>query len=1045
MLGEILKIKTNIPPLGTNILSRPRILERLNEDLMTTVADGFNRRMTLVSAPAGFGKTTLIRKWLDKHEGRAAWYSLDEGDNEQERFWIYLISALQTVTGSIGTNALEILRLSSQSLESPVESKSLLTSLLNDLFTLEKPFFLVLDDYHLINNSLIHEDMIFFIDNLPPSIHLAVTTRSDPPWPSFRWRAKGQMLEVRLNDLKFSEEEAGRLFARLKSPGLTERQLHTLYNKTEGWITGLQLAAFSLAAGSNADEFIKSFAGSHRHVLHFLSEEVFIRQPENVRNFLLQTSVLSRFCASLCNMVTGRDDSAEVLAALERDNVFVIAMDDRGTWYRYHPLFSDLLFHQLKRSSPGIVPGLQEKAINWFLEAGEPGEAVRHALMSNNYKIMGRILHDYYDEILQKDGSWQINQCLDKFPMDLLKQYPRLTAQTALYNLVFKGKEEAKVFIDLAENLKYEHKKDQEEFSGLLAAIKTCYHVYTNNFPQALKSAEKALKYLSARNYYWRMNVAIYSGDARLFSGNPKDAYPFYLEAHQNSQKLNNHYFSLTTGFKAATSLYYRGRLNEAMELTRKLLQMARDKGLSKVPRVGLLWALLGELLREKGELAEAEQCIERGLFFSEPEKPSLGWNNLFRVALSFSRRNYQKALQAIREIEADNLKYKLPDFITLPAAIWQGRVLLAAGEVSAIRETLSRAGITDETEMQAGQESGYLLLARLWLMTGSQDDYIRAKKLSDHIEELTTRHEHKRLLLETLLLKARLEEKRCNRDTAEHCLLSALQTGKEAGYYQLFKDEGRELAAVFFRIIERLKSQCPPDPGHTSVSESASIPASVPAPASDSAPIYESASASTSNNDLLNYIRRICLDIFPEMNIYTEKIIFRLSGENRENGENREIPVTGENEGSKENERSKGSEGSKEIRRNKGSRGIGVEQENEGFGNNKYYEGSSENRINSRNGGERRSEETEPNRKTGEKPEKSSGKYHHDLVEQLSSRELEVLDLISRGLSNQDIADKLFISLGTVKWHTSNIYGKLGVRGRTRALARARELGLLP
>ncbi|MCW3489719.1 LuxR C-terminal-related transcriptional regulator [Dethiobacter alkaliphilus] len=908
MVSEILRIKTNIPPLGTNILSRHPILERLDNGLLT--GEDFVRSLTLISAPAGFGKTTLVRDWLSGNVDRTAWFSLDEGDNELVRFWIYLISALQKLIDDLGKESIAILRsgaIGSQS--SGIDS--FLPKLLNDLFDVKGPLYLVLDDYHLINNPLIHEGIIFFIDNLPPTLHMVVITRSDPPWPSSKWRAKGRMAEIRLEELRFSEKETGQLLGKIKQLQLNTAQINALYDKTEGWITGLQLAAFSLSTTNNTDEFIKDFAGSHRHIFHFLSDEVFSQQPEFIQDFLLHTSILQRLCGSLCNEVTGRDDSAEILTTLERNNLFVIPLDDRGVWYRYHPLFSDLLSYYLKRKYPDKVAQLHDKAGNWFLAEDEPGEAVRHTLISNNLEKVAQILHEHYGKIMEVQGPMQLNQCLEKFTPQLLEKYPRLVVHKALLHLIYQGKEESVTCLELAENLSYANKLEQQEFLALLAAVKSYYNIYTHNIPQAIKEAEKALQQLPTHNYYWRMNVCIYSGDASLFTGNPKGAYPLYLEAYKNSRQLSNHFFSLTSSFKTATSLYFMGRLTEAEDLTQKTLQSARENGLAGVPRAGLLWTLLGELLREKGKLDEAERCIERGLFLSTPEKPSLGWNYLFKIAHSFSKQDYQEALLTILEIENLHNSFELPIFTTFPATVWKARILFTQGDISGAVEILSGAGISPDTKIQGGQEPGYLLLSRIFLSTG---DTVSARNLLEGIEQQLTHGGHRGLLLEMTLLKAALAEKTGSFEAAEHHLLSALQSGKESGYFQFFVDEKWILKPAFSRIIEKNKHD-------------------------------------SSFKDMLGYILKIYPEVTPAHLLSSQ---------------------------------------------------------------------------------------------SASKNEQQQGLSCHNLVEELSARELEILQLISEGLSNQDISQKLFLSVGTVKWHTSNIYGKLGVRGRTQAVALGKKLNLI-
>ncbi|EEG77925.1 MalT transcriptional regulator family protein [Dethiobacter alkaliphilus] len=527
MVGNILKIKTSVPPQGANILPRPCILESLDHGLWA--AEGFTYPLTLVSAPAGFGKTTLIRSWLTGREDRAAWYALDEADNKEDRFWLYLISSLQTLKADLGEGPMEMLRSNALSAESE-DIESFLVTLLNELFALDKPYILVLDDYHLIENVRIHKNMAFFIENLPPTLHLAITTRSDPPWPLSRWRAKRKMAELRLDQLRFNEEETGRLLTETKGLALSEAQLNTLHEKTEGWIAGLQLAAYSLTSNNNKDRFIHEFAGNQRNVFNFLSEEVFTRQPEAVREFLMQTSILNRFCAPLCDAITGSNDSAEVLSALEAANLFVIPLDNQGIWYRYHHLFSDLLRHQLSSRQPEMITELHNKAGKWFFEANELSEAVYHFLTVKNLDKVAEILHANSKEIVESEGPNLIVRCLDSFPDEILRKYPLLAVYKALYHLMRKGREEVGALLALAEENADEKLKNHREYSSIVALVKAYHNLFSHKIPQALEHAQEALRLLPADNYFLRINIAIISGDTQLFLGDPKLPTPFILK-----------------------------------------------------------------------------------------------------------------------------------------------------------------------------------------------------------------------------------------------------------------------------------------------------------------------------------------------------------------------------------------------------------------------------------------------------------------------------------------------------------------------------------
>ncbi len=583
MSSNILKIKNIIPPLRANIMPRTHITKSLDENLC--VLEGFTRQLTLISASAGFGKTTLVRNWLAGRENQVAWFSIDERDNDSERFWVYLISALQAVNNSVGNTLLEILRSKSILSETPQEADALLTALLNDLLILKEPVYLVLDDYHIIKNANIHQDMGFFIENLPPTLHVIVTTRLDPPWALTRWRAKAQMLEIRAKDLKFSEQEAYDLFEKLNGNALNETHIHTLYNKTEGWITGLYLAAFSISASNDVDNFIKNFAGSHKHILNFLSEEIFNQQPENVQDFLLKTSVLSRLCAPLCDAVTDRNDSHDILSHLEHQNLFVISLDDEGVWYRYHHLFSDLLSYYLKKRSSEMIDTLHEKAEKWFLASGEPSEAVYQALKSENFEKAAAIIHDYYQEIMQTEGPRLMIGCLKSFSTPILKKYPRLLVNKALYTLIHNGIEEVESYLSLLADVGYDNPKDHQEYEGMLAVVKTYYYVNKHDLKNALQYAEKALALLPIQSYYWRMCVSVFMGDVLLLvSNNPKDAYPYYLEAELKNQQLGYHYLHLNVSYKIINNLCCLGKLSDA-EVYIQNRRISKSKGTTPLIR----------------------------------------------------------------------------------------------------------------------------------------------------------------------------------------------------------------------------------------------------------------------------------------------------------------------------------------------------------------------------------------------------------------------------------------------------------------------------
>ena len=914
MPGDILKIKVNTPPLNPYAIDRPQILGKINAGLIA--GSEFSRPLTLISAPAGSGKTTMARQWLKGSENRAGWLSLDDRDNETERFWLYLVSALQTCRPETGKGTLEILCSSTRGTETQTGCETFLTPLLNDLFVLNEPLYLVIDDYHLIENPAIHQAMIFFIENLPSTMHLVVATRSDPPWPLHRWRAKDKLREIRQVDLQLTKEETGSYINELKGLEISGQQIDKLYQKTEGWITGLQLAAFSISASLNKDEFIKNFTGSHQDIFQFLSEEVLRGQPEPIRDFLIQTAALNRLCPSLCNALTGKTDGNEMLAALDRQQLFVTALDDRKTWFRYHPLFADLIRHQLEKAHPGQEAEQHEKAAKWFLEAGEPGEALRHARSAGNLQQAAAILDRHFEQIMITEGSGLPRECMEELPDHLLVEFPILLAYKGLYRFVRQNNEEAAKLMQMAEKLSYDDREKQREFQGTMALLKMYFNFCENNITRALDYAETALQQLPAHTNFWRIYAAIISGDASFMSGDFNKAYPYLQKALQVSRDSGINHSTVTAGFKLTHTLYYLGKLKEAEELAREILKFAADHGFSSLPRVGCLWALLGEILREKGNLEEAENCIKRGLDISKPEKPFLGMNYIFRAALSFSEGKIEQVLEVIAIIKELSRELGLPQFVVIPAAAWEGRICFEQDDPAKAEEILAEAGITADGEVSFSCEKGYLTLARL-MTCSAEDNRDRADLLLEKIEAFAGRGGNRKYLLETGLLKSLLEEKKGRPEEAETLLLEALETGKEAGYFQVFIDEGRELELVFYRLLnnEKNRRQLP------------------------------------DNKELIKY---------------AAEIYRAIKGEKKAPAKKEKKDITGPKAG-------------------------------------------------------------------------------RQLVEELNERELEILKLLAEGYSNREISEELYLSVGTVKWYTSNIYGKLGARSRAGAVALAQKLDLLP
>src|SRR5213082_699009 len=418
MSTPILATKLYIPRLRPNVVSRPRLLERLNE--------GLHRKLTLIAAPAGFGKTTLVSEWVEGIERATAWLSLDEGENDPARFLAYLVAALQTIAATLGEGVLGVLQ-SSQ----PPPPEAILTALLNEITTLLDQFVLVLDDYHVIDAKPVDLALTFLVEHLPPQMHLVIATREDPPLPLAHLRARGELTELRAADLRFTPSEVAAFLNSVMGLSLSPGDIAALEDRTEGWIAGLQLAALSMRGREDIPEFIRAFTGDHRYILDYLVEEVLTRQPAPVRSFLLQTAILDRLSGPLCDAVTGQEEGNARLEALERGNFFVVPLDDRRHWYRYHHLFAEVLSAHLMAEQPDQVATLHLRASEWYEQNGSAADAIRHALAAKDFERAADLVELAVPAMRRSRQETTVLGWLKALPDELVRARPVLSVHYA--------------------------------------------------------------------------------------------------------------------------------------------------------------------------------------------------------------------------------------------------------------------------------------------------------------------------------------------------------------------------------------------------------------------------------------------------------------------------------------------------------------------------------------------------------------------------------------------------------------------------------------
>ena len=424
MPAPLLETKFYVPRSRRDLVPRPRLSERLDR--------GTASKLTLVSAPAGFGKTTLLTEWLaagpdgPAGERLAAWLSLDRADNDPASFWTYVIAALRTVASGVGESALALLQA-----PRPPPIETVLTALLNDLGATADDIVLVLDDYHVIDAREVQDAMAFLLDHLPPWLHVVIASRADPALPLARWRARGELVEIRAAELRFTPDEAAAYLNEMMGLQLTARDVAALEARTEGWIAALQLAALSMQGRDDVAGFIAGFAGDDRYVVDYLVEEVLQRQPDRVQAFLLQTSILGRLSGPLCDAVTGQGGGKAMLEALDRGNLFLVPLDDRRRWYRYHHLFADVLQARLLDEQPGQVPDLHRRASAWYQQNGEQSVAIGHALAAQDFGRAADLIERAIPAMRMTRQEATVHGWLKALPDEVVRVRPMLSFAVA--------------------------------------------------------------------------------------------------------------------------------------------------------------------------------------------------------------------------------------------------------------------------------------------------------------------------------------------------------------------------------------------------------------------------------------------------------------------------------------------------------------------------------------------------------------------------------------------------------------------------------------
>jgi LuxR family maltose regulon positive regulatory protein len=910
----LLATKLHVPSRRPGFVPRPRLVGRLEE--------GLARGLILVCAPAGSGKTVLLADWA-RYGGRpVAWLSLDVGDNDPARFWRHVVAALGRARPGIGELAGPVL--------GPLQASSadgLVMALINELAAdpPEDEVLLVLDDYHLIDSQPVHGSLLFLLEHLPPGLRIVLASRSDPPLPLARLRAGGQLAELRAAELRFTADEAAALLREAIGADLPGTAVAALTARTEGWAAGLQLAGLSLRGQADTAGFVAAFSGSHRYVLDYLTGEVLERQNPQVREFLLETSVLERLSGELCDAVTGRAGSQAMLQDIERAGLFLVPLDEVRGWWRYHRLFADLLRARLQAEQPGRVPALHRAAATWSEEHDLADDAVRHALAAGDTAWAARLVERHVEELLGRSEGVTLRRWLSALPAESVRARPRLCLAQAYSAAQGFQVEALEALLDDAERAfavsgdePYEPSLGPPQGDSVLANVPAGIAFLRASLARLRGDAARAdgynrqaLAHLGEDDWFMRSfvhwNRAVTDWlDGRL--GPAERGLAEVLAERQAVGALFAGFLPMRVWYDLGEVQRAQGNLDAALATYRQALDTFGES--SQTALTGPVHVGLAQVLYERNELTAALDHATLGVTLCRQLAftPALATGLAVVARIRHAHGDAAGALEAMDEAGQAGLS---PQVITLfnPVPSQRARLLLAQGDTAAAARWTQQRGLRPDDEPGYPQEREYLVLARVLL---AQDRPGQALTLLDRLLAQAATRDCIGSVIEIRALQALAHQASRDEPAAMAALVEAVTLSCPQGHVRVFADEGPPMGALLGRLVAAHRAKQAP---------ARRIPVS-------------------------------CL----------ARLVQAFDGK--------------------------------------------------------------------------------LNAAAARRPELGTVP---GLIEPLTGRELEVLRLIAAGKSNQRIAHDLVVALDTVKKHVTHVLGKLGAANRTEAVARARDLGVIP
>lgn len=792
MPKTIIKTKINLPSLKRNLVLRSRMSRALTDGIEN------GRKLILISAPAGFGKTTLVSSWIEGTNIPAAWISLDEGDDDLARFLTYLIAALQTLISEVGDSVLAALQ-SSQT----VSPNDLLTTLLNELNSIEDDFILVLDDFHTVNSRAMGELLSFLVEHMPPAMHLVITTREDPALPLARLRARNLLTEVRAADLRFTESEAADFLNQVMGLNLSTENISMLENRTEGWIAGLQLAALSMQGHASRDitEIIRSFSGAHQFVLDYLLEEVLKEQPEALQGFLLSTSILNRLSGSLCDALNEGTSAQETLEQLERANLFVIPLDNERKWYRYHHLFRDLLRQSLsQKHSKEEIAAMHIRASEWFEREGEIGEAFHHAMSAADFERAARLLESNW---LAMDENFQTAAWLGwvkQLPASVKRLRPVLLTQIGWSYMDAGNVLLSETSLRDAEaSFKRPHAEmvivEKEQFRTLPAriAFARAYNAQTQNrFDDVVRYVETVLDIIPHEDQYMQAQASSILSTAYWANGELDKAYGLMSGWVEAAKQAGNFVFAVAASFGKADILITQGRLRDAMHVYQTALSLAAENDAEEHTAHHHLG--LGLLHHEMGEDELAGHHLQKAFELGR-QTTIVDWmyrKSLAQAYLKESEGDLHGALELLNDAQRFYVRTPIPNL--RPVEAMRARIHIKQNHLNKAQAWAHQSGHSLQDTPIFLHEFGYLTLARIVLTENQNDRHFQTMlHMLDALLKQAESRNDLRSRIEILVTQA-LAYSAKDSTKALAALEQALTLAKPEGYLRLFANEGKPM-----------------------------------------------------------------------------------------------------------------------------------------------------------------------------------------------------------------------------------------------------------